>query len=76
MEAFTVQNRPYIIGVQFDNHAGSRLDAAAWLHGDQEWLAQPPKVNPGHVLADAGRLERLMGEQFLILFQNFVKITP
>jgi GMP synthase (glutamine-hydrolysing) len=75
VEAISPKGKPYIVGLQFDNHAGSRLDAATWLEGDRKWLSQPPQVDPALVLADAEKLEPLMGKQFEILFRNFIKMN-
>ncbi len=75
VEALSLKDRPHIVGLQFDNHAGSKLDAATWLDGDRQWLSQPPAVNPADLLADAEKLEDLMGKQFEILFENFIGIA-
>ena len=75
VEAISVRGKPHIVGFQFDNHAGSRLDAATWLEGDCEWLSQPPQVDPAVVLTEAKKLEAVMGEQFEILFRNFIKMS-
>ncbi|MBW1980424.1 MAG: type 1 glutamine amidotransferase [Deltaproteobacteria bacterium] len=75
VEAISVQGRPHIIGMQFDNHAGSRVDAAAWLQGDRHWLAQPPAVDHSRVLEDAAKQEVIMAAQFQVIFENFVHIT-
>jgi len=72
VEAISLIGRPHIVGLQFDNHAGSKLDAVTWLDADREWLSQPPAVNPALLLADAEKLEDLMGKQFEILFENFI----
>jgi hypothetical protein len=72
VEAISLIGRPHIVGLQFDNHAGSKLDAAIWLDADRGWLSQPPAVNPAVLLAEAEKLEDLMGRQFEILFENFI----
>ena len=38
VEAFSVKGRPHLIGVQFDNHAGSLEDVQAWCAHDRVWL--------------------------------------
>ena len=43
--------------------------------GDREWLSQPPQVDPTIVLTEAEKLETVMGEQFEILFENFININ-
>jgi GMP synthase (glutamine-hydrolysing) len=75
VEAISLKGKPHIVGLQFDNHAGSRLDATTWLEGDREWLLQPPAVDSAALLTDAEKLETLMGEQFEILFENFININ-
>jgi len=75
VEAISLRGKPHVIGLQFDNHAGSKLDAATWLEGDREWLSQPPQVDPTIVLTEAEKLETVMGEQFEILFENFININ-
>jgi GMP synthase-like glutamine amidotransferase len=74
VEAISVNGQPHIVGLQFDNHAATRVDAATWLDGDKDWLSQPPVVNPATVLRDAERLESLMAEHFQVLFENFVQL--
>lgn len=74
MEAISLKGKPYIIGLQFDNHAACRMDAAVWLDGDRDWLSQPPEVDPALVLRDAERLQELMGAQFELFFGNFISL--
>lgn len=38
VEAFTVKGRPYIVGLQFDNHAAHPADICKWLENDKDWL--------------------------------------
>ena len=38
VEAFTIKGRPYIVGLQFDNHAAHPADVSEWLDNDGEWL--------------------------------------
>ncbi len=75
VEAISLRGKPHVIGLQFDNHAASKLDATTWLEGDREWLSQPPQVDPAIVLTEAERLETVMGEQFEIIFENFTKMN-
>jgi GMP synthase (glutamine-hydrolysing) len=76
VEAISLKGKPHVVGLQFDNHAASRKDASVWLDADREWLSRPPKVDPALVLEDAARLENLLGEQFEVLFENFVSLCP
>jgi GMP synthase-like glutamine amidotransferase len=75
VEAISVTNRPHIVGLQFDNHAATRKNVAKWLKEDAEWVSRLPNVSPARVFSDAGKLERTVGEQFEILFSNFVELV-
>lgn len=74
VESISLKGRPHVVGLQFDNHAACRMDAAAWLEGDHDWLSQPPEVDPARVLGDAERLEDSMGVQFEVFFGNFISL--
>ncbi len=75
VEAISVTHRPHIVGLQFDNHAATHANVSKWLEEDVKWLSHSPGVNPSKVLADAMRLETSVGEQFEILFGNFMKLV-
>jgi hypothetical protein len=75
VEAISITNRPYVVGLQFDNHAAACANVTKWLEEDSNWLSHSPSVNPSKVLSDASRLEKSMGEQFEVLFDNFVKLV-
>jgi GMP synthase-like glutamine amidotransferase len=75
VEAISVQGRPHVIGLQFDNHAASVSDAKTWVAGDCGWLSEPPPVDTHRLLADARLHEALMGEQFDVLFENYIKLV-
>ena len=75
VEAIALREKPHVIGLQFDKHAGSKLDATTWLEGDRKWLSQPPEIDPAVVLTEAKKFETVMGEQFEILFENFININ-
>lgn len=74
VEAISVTDRPHIIGLQFDNHAATHVNVAQWLEGDSDWLSLSPHVNPLMVLKDAEKLEKAVGQEFEILFNNFVDL--
>jgi len=76
VEAISLEGRPHIVSLQFDNHAANYEDVGKWLREDREWLStlSPPKVDPACVLADARRLETVMEKQFEILFRNYIEI--
>ena len=76
VEAISLKGSPHIVGLQFDNHAGSKDDAANWIKGDSYWLSQPPEVDASLVLADAIRHETHVGEQFELVFDNYLKLIP
>jgi GMP synthase-like glutamine amidotransferase len=75
VEAISVQGRPHVIGLQFDNHAASVNDAKTWVAGDHAWLSEPPPVDTDRLLADARQHEALLGEQFNVLFENYIKLV-
>ena len=74
VEAISVDGKPYILGLQFDSHAASAVDARQWLEGDREWLSQPPGVDAEAILKDAQTHEALMGEQFEVFFSNYIRL--
>ncbi|MEJ2236014.1 MAG: type 1 glutamine amidotransferase [Syntrophobacterales bacterium] len=76
VEAISLKGSPHIVGLQFDNHAGSKDDVAIWIEGDRDWLSQPPEVDTSLVLADAVRHETHVGEQFELVFDNYMKFLP
>ena len=76
VEAISLKGSPHIVGLQFDNNAGSKNDAAIWIEGDRDWLSQPPEVDTSLVLADAVRYETHVGEQFELVFDNYIKFLP
>jgi GMP synthase (glutamine-hydrolysing) len=75
VEAISVTRRAHIVGLQFDNHAATPVNVTKWLEEDSEWLSHSPSVNPSKVLTDAAQLERQAGDQFEILFGNFVELV-
>lgn len=76
VEAFTLQDRPHIIGVQFDNHAAHPADVACWLRHDACWLQSltNKNINPRRVQAEAISRHFEMKHQFEQFFENFIKI--
>ena len=75
VEAISVEGRPHVIGLQFDNHAACAEEVEKWLESDQAWLSQPPAVNGADVLKAAREQEFLLGVQFDVLFENYVKLV-
>ena len=76
VEAISVKGRSHIVGLQFDNHSADYEDVKRWLEEDQDWLFSLPQpgISPASVLADARRLERTIGDQFEILFKNYMDV--
>ena len=73
VEAISVIGKPHVVGLQFDNHAGSIEDVTTWIEGDRNWLSSPPEVDTSRLLADAVRYETHVGEQFELVFDNYLK---
>jgi len=76
IEAISLKGSPHIIGLQFDNHAGSKKDVNAWIEGDCNWLSSPPEVDTSKLLKDAVRYETHVGEQFELVLDNYLKLIP
>ncbi len=74
VEAISVEGRPHLIGLQFDNHAASVDDIRTWLQNDQEWLSKSASIDSGDMIRTARELEVLLDEQFDVLFENFIKM--
>jgi hypothetical protein len=74
VEGISVENRPYLMGLQFDNQSATVVDARQWLQADEAWLSRPPGVDPATILRDAADKEALMGRQFEIIFKNFIRL--
>jgi GMP synthase-like glutamine amidotransferase len=76
IEAISLKGSPHIVGLQFDNHAGSKKDVTTWIEGDRAWLSNPPEVETSVVLADAVKHETHVGEQFELVFNNYLNLIP
>jgi GMP synthase-like glutamine amidotransferase len=74
VEAISVEGRPHVIGLQFDNHAASVTDIRTWLQNDQAWVSEPLAIDTGDLIRTARELEALLGEQFDVLFENFMTL--
>ena len=72
VEAFTVKQRPYLVGVQYDNHAAHPDDVKAWLQHDEPWLSSLTELEIDNqaMLAEASRLQADMEQQFLRFCEN------
>ena len=74
VEAISLKGSPHVVGLQFDNHAGSKRDVGTWTGGDRDWLSQSPVVDPSVVLEDAAQHETHIGEQFELVFGNYLEL--
>lgn len=72
VEAISVENRPHLLGLQFDNHAADPHDVAVWLAKDQKWLASLPlDLDPAAILRQAKRLKTQLARDFSRLLANY-----
>jgi len=73
VEAISMQERPHILGLQFDNHAADPENVRNWITMDSRWLAtlKDREINPAALLADAQNFKTAIQEQFIKLFDNF-----
>jgi GMP synthase-like glutamine amidotransferase len=76
VEAISLEKRPHIIGLQFDNHAATQHDMKTWLAMDSKWLSSlsDREIDPAALLADAKKHGTLIGQQFAKLFDNFLRL--
>ena len=75
IEAISFEDRPYIIGLQFDNHAAPE-NVKEWLTMDSKWLSSltDREIDPAAILADAPKYNNSIGSQFAKLFDNFFSL--
>lgn len=72
VEAFSAEDRPHLLGLQFDNHAADPNDVAVWLAKDQKWLASLPlDCDPAAILNRAQQLQALLAREFRTLLTNY-----
>ena len=76
VEAISLQGRPHILGMQFDNHAAAPENVKNWLTMDAKWLASLPdrKINPNVIIRDAEKHQAAIRKQFAKLFDNFFSL--
>jgi GMP synthase (glutamine-hydrolysing) len=74
VEAISVKDRPHLVGLQFDSHAAAISDVSMWAEKDQEWLSHPPGVDRAGLMKDVENYEALLGEQFELMFSNYIKM--
>lgn len=73
VEMISVQGRPHLVGMQFDNHAASYNDLNCWIESDRGFL-DSRKIDPGVLLESIRELEFKIGAHFALLFENYLKI--
>jgi len=66
-----LEGKPWVIGLQFDNHAADPYDVARWINGDREWIHDGTDIEEGHLLEEAERLEKLVRRHFHNMLENF-----
>jgi hypothetical protein len=73
VEAISLEERPHIVSLQFDNHAATPENVKDWLTMDSKWLSSltDQQIDPAVILADAQKNCAAMGKQFIKLFDNF-----
>jgi GMP synthase (glutamine-hydrolysing) len=74
VEAISVRERPHLVGLQFDNHAVGISDVRVWAEKDQKWLSHPPVADRAGLVEDAGKHEAFIGEQFELMFANYINM--
>ena len=76
VEAISLQDKPHIVGLQFDNHAASTTDVNNWLAMDAKWLSslQDREINPDAIIRDAKKHQKTIKKQFAKLFDNFFSL--
>jgi len=77
IEAISFEDRPHIVGFQFDNHAATPANVKDWLTMDSKWLSSltDTVIDPKAILDDASKNSTSMGQQFTKLFDNFFSLV-
>jgi GMP synthase-like glutamine amidotransferase len=75
IEAISVEGRPHLIGLQFDNHAAASLNVRQWINSDLAWLARTSNLNGSILLSALQSLEGILGRQFELMFSNYLKLA-
>lgn len=76
VEAFSIKERPHLIGMQFDNHAAHPDDVAAWYDQDKDWLDSIESFNFSRqeLIETIGGQSARMARQFEQLFALFCNL--
>ena len=73
VEAFSIQDSPQIIGIQFDNHAAHPDDVKTWLVKDAAWLSKlPPKRTDREMIEEAEEKKTSIRKEFHLFLKNFI----
>ena len=77
VEAISLNDRPHIIGLQFDNHAAAPDNVKNWLAMDSKWIAslRDKEINPETIIRDAVKYQAAIEKQFAKLFDNFFSLV-
>jgi GMP synthase-like glutamine amidotransferase len=76
VEAISIRGLPQVVGMQFDLHAESELDARKWLAADAAWLAGGPEPVDGEaIIEEARRQEAEAARLFGLLWRNFCALV-
>jgi hypothetical protein len=76
VEAFSLEQRPHILGLQFDNQVALAEDISLWLEQDWQWLAsfRSLVVRPADLLAEARRLRTRISDDFQQFFSDYLTL--
>lgn len=76
VESFSIQERPHIIGTQFDNHAGHLSDVADWIENDKKWILSMlgNDFKTDKILKQAQENQQVLAQQFDIFFGNYIRL--
>ena len=76
VEAISLQGRPHILGLQFDNHAAAPENVKNWISMDAKWLAtlRDREIDPVSLVEDARKYLATIRMQFTKLFDNFFSL--
>ncbi|MFA6282947.1 MAG: type 1 glutamine amidotransferase, partial [Desulfurivibrionaceae bacterium] len=76
VEAFSLEQRPHILGMQFENHVAFSEDISLWLEQDWQWLAsfRSLVVRPADLLAEAHRLRTQISDDFHRFFSDYLQL--
>lgn len=77
VEAFSLAERPHIMGVQFENHAALPEELGGWLEKDQKWLSsiRDQEINPKEMIEKARRHQKEIAADFEAFFANYLRVV-